>query len=107
MYKNPMIEIAKALSDPARLRILEFLRKPDAACCTFEDRVCACDIEGMLGLSQPATSHHMRILVRAGLVRAEKDGRFIYYRLDGAAFAAAAEFLTRFARKKARAAAAA
>ena len=102
-----MIETCKALADPARLKILEFLRKPDSQCCTFADRVCACDIESHLGLSQPATSHHMRILVRAGLVRAEKDGRFIYYRLDGAAFAVAAEFLTRFVRKKTRAAAAA
>jgi ArsR family transcriptional regulator len=47
----------KALADPARLKILEFLRKPDSQCCTFADRVCACDIESHLGLSQPATSH--------------------------------------------------
>ncbi len=93
-----MIETCKALADPARLKILEFLRRPDAQCCTFADRVCACDVETLLGLSQPATSHHMRILVRAGLVTSEKDGRFIYYRLNGAAFAEAVEFLARFAR---------
>lgn len=93
-----MIETCKALADPARLKILEFLRKPDSQCCTFADRVCACDIEPLLGLSQPATSHHMRILVRAGLVTSEKDGRFIYYRLNSAAFASAVEFLARFTR---------
>jgi ArsR family transcriptional regulator len=93
-----MIETCKALADPARLKILEFLRRPDAQCCTFADRVCACDVESMLGLSQPAISHHMRILVRAGLVTSEKDGRFIYYRLNGAAFASAVEFLARFTR---------
>ena len=93
-----MIDICKALADPARLKIIEFLRRPDSQCCTFSDRVCACDFETLLGLSQPATSHHMRILVRAGLVLSEKDGRFIYYRLNGAAFASAVEFLERFAR---------
>ncbi len=93
-----MIEICKALADPARLKILEFLRRPDSQCCTFADRVCACDIEPLLGLSQPATSHHMRILVRAGLVTSEKDGRFIYYRLNGPAFAEAVEYLGRFVR---------
>lgn len=97
-----MIDICKALADPARLKILEFLHRPDAQCCTFEDRVCACDVEGQLGLSQPATSHHMRILVRAGLVSSEKDGRFIYYRLNAAAFAAAVEYLARFARPQKR-----
>ncbi|MBL8833660.1 MAG: winged helix-turn-helix transcriptional regulator [Rhodospirillales bacterium] len=90
-----MIDICKALADPARLKILEFLHRPDAQCCTFADRVCACDVESLLGLSQPATSHHMRILVRAGLVTSEKHGRFIYYRLNAAAFASAAEYFAR------------
>jgi DNA-binding transcriptional ArsR family regulator len=40
--------------------------------------------------------------VRAGLVSSEKDGRFIYYRLNGAAFASAVEFLARFARPSRR-----
>jgi ArsR family transcriptional regulator len=88
--------IFKALSDPLRLRILEFLRRPDAECCSTEDRVCACDIEGLLGLSQPTISHHMKLLVQAGLVVAEKSGRWVYYRVDRNAFAAAAAFLAGF-----------
>ena len=87
----------KALADPVRVRILEFLQRPDAACCSAEDRVCACDLEGILGLSQPTISHHMRLLVQARLVAAEKVGRWVYYRIDRPAFAAAAAYLSRFA----------
>jgi ArsR family transcriptional regulator len=88
--------IFKALSDPLRLRILQFLRQPDAKCCSAEDKVCACDIEGLLGLSQPTISHHMKLLVQAGLVVAEKSGRWVYYRVDRETFATAAAFLTTF-----------
>ncbi|HEY6148389.1 MAG TPA: metalloregulator ArsR/SmtB family transcription factor, partial [Thermoanaerobaculia bacterium] len=44
-----------------------------------ERGLCACDIESAVGLSQAAVSHHMGLLRRAGLVRAEKRGRWIYY----------------------------
>ena len=77
----------KALADPARLRIVEFLRRPDAGCCTQPDRVCACDLETLIGLSQPSISHHMKILTQAGLVSGEKLGRWMFYRLEPAAFA--------------------
>lgn len=87
----------KALADPARVRIVEFLRRPDEGCCTFPDRVCACDVESLLGLSQPAVSHHFKILMQAGLVVGEKDGRWMYYRLVPDAFARAMAFLQPFA----------
>ena len=86
----------KALGDPLRLRILEFLRRPDAACCSAEDKVCACDLEGLLGLSQSTVSHHMKLLVQAGLVVAEKSGRWVYYRVDRETFARASEYLAGF-----------
>jgi ArsR family transcriptional regulator len=86
----------KALADPARIRIIEFLRRPDAACCTVEDRVCACDLEGLLGLSQPAVSHHLKILVQAGLVLSEKDGRYVYYRIHRPKFAALQSYIGGF-----------
>ena len=41
----------KALADPVRLRILEFLREPVQSCCIREDGVCACDLETFLGLA--------------------------------------------------------
>jgi ArsR family transcriptional regulator, arsenate/arsenite/antimonite-responsive transcriptional repressor len=86
----------KALADPARLRIVEFLRRPDAGCCTLPDRVCACDLESLLGLSQPSISHHMKILTQAGLVSGEKQGRWMYYRLEPAAFAGVVAALAPF-----------
>ncbi|HZH25566.1 MAG TPA: metalloregulator ArsR/SmtB family transcription factor [Azospirillaceae bacterium] len=83
----------KALADPARIRILEFLSRPDAACCSTRDRVCACDLEALLGLSQPTVSHHMKLLVGAGLVQAEKDGRWVHYRLNRPRFHELARWL--------------
>lgn len=89
--------VFKALADPIRLRILAFLNRPEAECCSEEDRVCACDLEPLLGLAQPTVSHHMKILVQAGLVSSEKSGRWVYYRIDRSAFAAAATYLAQFA----------
>lgn len=89
--------IFKALADPIRLRILAFLNRPEAECCSVEDRVCACDLEPLLGLAQPTVSHHMKVLVQAGLVSSEKSGRWVYYRIDRPAFAAAIAYLAQFA----------
>jgi ArsR family transcriptional regulator len=83
----------KALGDPLRLRILAFLHRPDADCCSNEAAVCACDFEGVLGLSQPTISHHMKLLVQAGLVHAEKRGRWVHYSLNHANFRALAAVL--------------
>ena len=85
--------IFKALSDPARLRILDFLRTPGPDCCSVEGKVCACDIERVLGLSQATTSHHMKILVAAELVAATKRGRWMHYTLRPETFAATALWL--------------
>jgi ArsR family transcriptional regulator len=71
----------KALADANRLRILEFFLAPVHTCCTPDEGVCSCDLERHLDLSQPAVHHHMRILVDAGLVRAERRGRWVYYAL--------------------------
>jgi ArsR family transcriptional regulator len=97
---NDMAAVFKALSDPARLRILEFLWRPDAACCSLQDKVCACDLETLLGLSQPSVSHHMKILVQADLVTAEKEGRWVYYRVNRARFRELSQFLGQFGRSE-------
>lgn len=93
---NEEVTVFKALADPARLAILEFLRQPQSACCARGDGVCACDIEGYLNLAQPTVSHHMKVLVQAGLVRSEKRGRWVYYELKPETFGALAERLTSF-----------
>ena len=89
--------VFKALGDPIRIKILQFLQRPEAGCCTFGGRICACDVERVAGVAQATVSHHMKLLVDAGLVRAEKHGRWMFYRLDGEAFGRAVEFLAPFA----------
>lgn len=77
---SSVVEALKALADPVRLSILEFLWGPAAE--EFrddEDGVCAKDVERFLGVTQPTVSYHMKILVGAGLVRAEKRGQKVYY----------------------------
>lgn len=87
----------KALGDPKRLKILDLLRESGRSCCGLvaedERGLCACDIERAVGLSQGAVSHQMAILVRAGLVRSEKRGRWIFYRRNEAALARLASAL--------------
>ena len=85
-----MLELTKqlkALADPVRLTILEFLLEPVQTCCVQNEGVCACDFENVLGLAQPTISHHLKLLVQAELVRAEKRGRWVYYDLNREAFA--------------------
>lgn len=85
----------KALGDPTRLKILDLLRSRGKSCCELiardERGLCACDIETAIGLSQAAISHHMGLLRRAGLVEAEKRGRWIFYRRNEPALAGLAE----------------
>ena len=58
-------KIFKALSDPIRLEIIEFLR---------DGEKCVCEITPHLNLIQPLVSRHLRILKDSGLVRDQKDG---------------------------------
>lgn len=89
----------KALGDTTRLKILDLLRARGKSCCelvTIDERgLCACDIETAIGLSQAATSHHMGLLRRAGLVDAEKRGRWMFYRRNEAALTRISEAVAR------------
>ncbi len=76
---NSVVETLKALADPARLSILEFLWGPEAEGLRTEEGLCAKDIEDFLGVSQPTVSYHMKILVAAGLVVSQKRGQRVYY----------------------------
>lgn len=64
-----------ALADPIRLRLLSYIASSGA------DEVCACELVEPSGRSQPTVSHHMRILVEAGLIEREKRGLWVWYRL--------------------------
>ena len=73
-------ELFKALSDPARLRIVNLLATSDG------EPVCVCHLIEPLGLSQPTVSHHMKRLLDAGLVEREQRGKWAYFSLKGDAF---------------------
>ena len=66
--------LMKALADPTRLTMM-------AALWTAKQPVCICDFTAQFELTQPTISHHMAKLREAGLVDAEKDGIWTYYRL--------------------------
>ncbi|WP_159792915.1 ArsR/SmtB family transcription factor [Puerhibacterium puerhi] len=63
----------KALADPARVRLLSIVAAADAG------ETCVCDLTEPVGLAQPTVSHHMKVLVEAGLVTREKRGKWAYY----------------------------
>jgi ArsR family transcriptional regulator, arsenate/arsenite/antimonite-responsive transcriptional repressor len=63
----------KALSDPTRVAIVNRL--------STVPEVCVCDLTATFELSQPTISHHLRILRDAGLIEANRQGTWAYYRL--------------------------
>jgi ArsR family transcriptional regulator, arsenate/arsenite/antimonite-responsive transcriptional repressor len=63
----------KALADPARLRLMSLVLAADGG------QACVCDLTEPVGLSQPTVSHHMKVLVEAGLLTREQRGRWAYF----------------------------
>ena len=63
-----------ALADPTRLKLLKLLcqqHEPDALCVNA--------LVGLLGISQPAISQHLRVLKSVGMVRGERRGNRVHY----------------------------
>ncbi len=65
--------VLKALADPVRLRIVNLVAQ--------EVEVCACDLPELLDRTQPTISHHLSVLVDAGLLLREKRGKWAWFRL--------------------------
>jgi ArsR family transcriptional regulator len=65
----------KALSDPARVQLIHLVSSAEGA------ESCVCDLTAALGLSQGTVSHHLKILVQAGLLERERRGTWAWYRL--------------------------
>jgi ArsR family transcriptional regulator, arsenate/arsenite/antimonite-responsive transcriptional repressor len=65
----------KALADPNRIKLISMLATAPAG------ELCACDLPAALGKSQPTTSHHLKLLVDAGLVAREQRGKWAWFRL--------------------------
>lgn len=68
--------LLKAVADPTRLQILALMNQGE------QDSVCTCDLTDPLGLSQPTVSHHMKKLLDAGLLEAERKGTWVHYRIN-------------------------
>ncbi len=66
-------ELFKAFGDPTRMHILTAL---------FDRELCVCDISDLLGMTQSAISHQLRLLRNIGLVKNRREGKSIYYSLD-------------------------
>ncbi len=84
----------KALASAPRrqlLRIVADHTSADGCCC--EPEICACKLADALELAPSTISHHMTVLVRAGLVNATRRGLWVYYRLERDALAAVASTL--------------
>jgi DNA-binding transcriptional ArsR family regulator len=68
-----LAETFRALGDPTRVRILDALSRAE---------LCVCDLAALVGLSESATSHQLRLLRSLRLVRTRRSGRLIFYALD-------------------------
>ncbi len=63
----------KAIGEPTRLRLLSMIAAHDGG------EACVCDLNEPLNLSQPTVSHHLKVLVDAGLLTREKRGVWAYF----------------------------
>lgn len=67
-------EILRALAHPLRLKILEFIDR--------NETINVNKIYNTLNLEQSITSQHLRIMRNAGILHAERDGKFVHYTID-------------------------
>lgn len=63
----------KILGDSTRIKILSALSQSE---------MCVCDIAALLGMTQSAISHQLRVLKQGRLVKHRKEGKVVYYSLD-------------------------
>jgi ArsR family transcriptional regulator len=64
--------MAKALSEPLRVQILDVVRRSDEA-------VCQCELIALFDIKQSLLSHHIKKLVESGLITVERRHRWAYY----------------------------
>ena len=70
-----LADLFKVFGDGTRVRILYVL---------LEAEVCVCDLAMLLGMTQSAVSHQLRILKQARLIKARRDGKTVFYSLADA-----------------------
>lgn len=67
-----LADLFKMFGDGTRVRILYVLLKAE---------VCVCDLAALLGMTQSAVSHQLRILKQARLIKSRRDGKTVFYSL--------------------------
>jgi ArsR family transcriptional regulator, arsenate/arsenite/antimonite-responsive transcriptional repressor len=83
-----LARLLKALADPTRLRLVSMVAAHEGG------EACVCDLTRPLGLTQPTVSHHLKILVDAGILSRDKRGVWAYYALVPGALDALAGVLS-------------
>ena len=83
-----LAHILKALADPARLRLVSMVAAQEGG------EACVCDLTDPLGLTQPTVSHHLKVLVDAGIFTRQKRGKWAYYALVPSALEALSAVLS-------------
>ncbi len=68
-----LAELFKVFGDTTRVKIL---------CALEAAEMCVCDIAALLGMTQSAISHQLRVLKQARLVKFRREGKVVYYSLD-------------------------
>ncbi len=82
------VDVVKALANDRRLQILHWLKQPRAHFPPqvdgdlVRDGVCGIFIAAKLGITQPTASEHLKVLSRAGLVRAKRIKQWTFYKRD-------------------------
>lgn len=79
--------VFKAMSDENRLKILELLRERDYNASELLDE---------MDFGQSTLSHHMKILLNAGVVQAGKNGKWTYYTLQRGAYEQMIDWMKRY-----------
>lgn len=67
-----LAELFKLFSDPTRIKILYLLKI---------DEMCVCDIANLLGMTDSAISHQLKLLKQASLVKFRREGKAVFYSL--------------------------
>jgi ArsR family transcriptional regulator, arsenate/arsenite/antimonite-responsive transcriptional repressor len=67
--------LLKAVADPTRLQLMSLVAAAG------DGEACVCDLTSPLGLTQPTVSHHLKVLVDAGLLTRDQRGTWAYYSL--------------------------
>jgi len=83
-----LAHLMKALADPTRLRLVSLVAAHQ------NGQACVCELTDPIGLTQPTISHHLKVLVDAGILTRTQRGKWAYYAIAPARLNALAAVLT-------------